>query len=156
MVFAWSNISSVVEDSVSLADFSSLMEIAYMRFDTEENKFVDFVQFTSNNSLDMIPYVAESNGLPYVVWINDEGGNILGNSNKIKLISAAYNGAGWSETILQENLTNITSLVALNTSENEELRLESVLCTRTCLSEERRSHPEPMRGRRGLRRGSQK
>lgn len=39
---------------------------------------------------------------------------------------------------------------------NEELRLESALCTRTCLSEERQPYPERMCCRRGLGRGSQK
>ncbi|MGM9552706.1 MAG: Ig domain-containing protein [Faecousia sp.] len=113
----WANISDVADNDMSLADFSAMMEIAFMEFNEEENTFANYMQLTENGSLDMIPYAAESKGLPYVVWVNDEGGNLLATSNQVNLVVATFDGENWNTTVLQEGLNSITSMVAVSADE---------------------------------------
>ena len=113
----WANISDVADNDMSLAEFSSMMEIAFMEFDAEDNTFINYMQLTDNSSLDMIPYAAESNGLPYVVWVNDVGGNLLATSNQVNLVAATFDGTNWNTTVLQEELNSITSMVAVSADE---------------------------------------
>lgn len=89
----------------------SLSEIAYSKFDSNTNSFVDMQYLTSDDKLDMSPTLTADKDNIYISWVNSSSDIFEKNiENKIVSVSKTADGSWSDKVVIKEVNSNIVNM----------------------------------------------
>ena len=100
LYLVWQKSKSKVSSKDTETMLSEMMEkceICYAKYNKETQTFEQPVYVTKNNTLDMIPKLADNNGNPTVVWVNNSENDYAGTSGTNEILAMTLENEQWSE-----------------------------------------------------------
>lgn len=106
----WTNANAVFGEATDYEEYCASLDIAYARFNTANAAFTDVTVIDTNESCDILPDMTLVNGVPTVVWIQNDANDPFQASGGNKLYAASRKAGNWSVTVLADDLMVVDGL----------------------------------------------
>ena len=106
----WTNANAVFGEATDYEEYCASLDIAYARFDTANAAFTDVTVIDTNESCDILPDMTLVNGVPTVVWIQNDANDPFQASGSNTLYVARQKSGNWNVTVLADNLMVVDGL----------------------------------------------
>lgn len=79
-----------------LSEMMEKCEICYAKYNKELQTFEQPIYVTKNNTLDMMPKLADNNGSPTIVWVNNSENDYAGTSGTNEILTTTLEDGQWN------------------------------------------------------------
>lgn len=108
----WNNANAVLDETAGYPEYCAALDITYARFDSASGVFTDISVIDTNEHCDILPDMALVNGVPTVVWIQNDANDPFQISGSNTLYAASLEAGDWNAAVLEEGLRTADGLAA--------------------------------------------